>query len=123
MVMVLTPDLAEAEPFYRDVLGLVLTDRTSRQLVFDLAGTALRVVQCAEPAEAHRHAASASTICVFEAPSIDAEMSRMRALGVTFIHDAPSQDESGFRYAAFRAPGGNVHELMEWRAEPDTSRS
>ena len=32
-IMVLTPDLAEAERFFRDDLGLVLIDKTSNQLV------------------------------------------------------------------------------------------
>ena len=116
-IMVLTPDLAEADRFYRDVLGLPLIDRTSNQLVFDLNGTEFRVFQCAEPAAENRHASSAATACVFEVESLDAAMSRMRDKGVVFIHHTPAQDAyGGFRYAAFRAPGGNVHEIMERRA-------
>ena len=113
-IMVLTPDLAEAERFYRDVLDLVLVDRTPNQLVFDLAGTVLHVFRCAEAAAAHRHASTAATICVFEVSSIDAAMARMRDKGVVFIHETPAQDaHGGFRYAAFHAPGGNVHEIMQ----------
>jgi catechol 2,3-dioxygenase-like lactoylglutathione lyase family enzyme len=113
-IMVLAPDLAEAERFYRDALGLALIDKTPNQLVYALAGTELRVFRCAKPAEAHEHAASAATICIFEVASIDAEMRRMRNLGVVFIHEAPARSPDGaFRYAAFHAPGGNVHEIME----------
>ena len=113
-IMVLAPDLAEAERFYRDVLGLVLVDKTTNQLGFDLVGTEFRVFRCAEAAAERRHAASAATVCVFEVPSIDAAMGRMRDNGVVFIHETPAQDaHGGFRYAAFRAPGGNVHEIME----------
>ena len=112
--MVLTPDLAEADRFYRDVLGLILIDRTSTQLVFDLDGTEFRIFQCAEATAEQRHAASAATVCIFEVPPIDAAMSRMRDKGVMFIHEMPAQDaHGGFRYAAFYAPGGNVHEIME----------
>ncbi|HEY2048407.1 MAG TPA: VOC family protein [Caulobacteraceae bacterium] len=117
MIMVLAPDLAEAETFYRDILGLVLIGKGADYLVFELDGREFRVFQCAQAADARKHAASAATICVFEVASIEAEMSRMRTLGVTFIHQTPAQNiDGGFRYAAFRAPGGNVHEIMERRA-------
>jgi catechol 2,3-dioxygenase-like lactoylglutathione lyase family enzyme len=116
-IMVLTPDLTEAEGFYRDVLGLALLDRTSNRLVFDLAGIEFRVFRCAEAAAEHRHASNAATVCVFEVPSINAAITRMRDKGVVFIHETPAQDAySGFRYAAFRAPGGNVREIMERQA-------
>jgi glyoxylase I family protein len=118
-IMVLTPDLAEAERFYGDALGLALIEKTSNQLVYELAGAEFRVFRCAEAAQARRHAASAATICIFEVASIDAEMSRMRERGVAFIHERPAQSpDGGFRYAAFHAPGGNVHEIMERRAAP-----
>jgi catechol 2,3-dioxygenase-like lactoylglutathione lyase family enzyme len=115
-IMVLTSDLAEAERFYREVLGLTLTGRTPNQLVFDLAGTEFRVFQCEEPAQARVHAASSATVCIFEVADLDVEMRRMRDLGAAFIHQTPAQGPDGaFRYAAFHAPGGNVHELMERR--------
>ena len=117
LMMVLTPDLAQARAFYGDMLGLRLTASTPSQLVFDLAGTELHVFECAEPAPPHAHGASAATVCVFEVPSIDAAMREMAAKGVVFLHDAPAENAfGGFRYAAFRAPGGNVHELMERRS-------
>ncbi|MES3027033.1 MAG: VOC family protein [Pseudomonadota bacterium] len=114
LMMVLTPDLAEAERFYGEVLGLRLADRAPNQLIFDLSGTEFHVFGCVQPAPAHAHAASATTICVFEVPSIDAAMRRMREQGVIFLHDTPAENApAGFRYAAFNAPGGNVHEIME----------
>lgn len=117
MTMVLTPDLAEAERFYSDVLGLWLTDRTPSQLAFDLGGTTLQVFACAEAAPAQAHGASAATVCVFEVPDIDAAMVALRAKGVVFLHATPAENAQGrYRYAAFQAPGGNVHELMEREA-------
>lgn len=116
LMMVLTPDLAEAGAFYGDVLGLRLTASTPSQLIFDVAGAELHIFQCAERAPAHAHGASAATICVFEVPSIDAAMREMTEKGAVFLHDAPAENAlGGFRYAAFRAPGGNVHEIMERR--------
>jgi catechol 2,3-dioxygenase-like lactoylglutathione lyase family enzyme len=107
------------ERFYSDALGLALIEKTSNQLVFEFAGTELRVFRCTEAAEARKHAASAATICIFEVASIDAEMSRMKEQGVVFIHERPAQSpDGGFRYAAFHAPGGNVHEIMERSAAP-----
>lgn len=117
MIMILAPDLVEAETFYRDVLGLVLTGRGADHLAFEMDGGELRVFRCAEAAEAHEHAVSAATICVFEVASIQAGMSRMKELGVAFIHQTPARNiDGGFSYAAFHAPGGNVHEIMERRA-------
>jgi hypothetical protein len=49
--------------------------------------------------------------------SIEPEMRRMRAAGVVFLHAKPAQNAlGGARYAAFRGPGGNVHEIIERRA-------
>ncbi|MGH7023186.1 MAG: VOC family protein [Caulobacteraceae bacterium] len=113
--MVFTPDLDEAERFYRDVLALELTEKTANALTFDLGGTEFRVFQCEDEApRGHKHGGTAGTACAFEVPSVEAAMRRLKARGVTFLHEAPAQDaRSGVRYAAFHAPGGNVHEIME----------
>jgi catechol 2,3-dioxygenase-like lactoylglutathione lyase family enzyme len=114
LIMVLTPDLAEAERFYGDVLGLKLKDKAASQLIFDVDGTEFHVFRCDHAAPEHTHASSAATICVFEVPSLDLAMSRMKEDGVLFIHQTPAMNaHCGFRYAAFRGPGGNVHEIME----------
>ena len=118
MIVVLTPDLDEARRFYGEVLGLRLAGETANQLIFDLAGTAFHVFSCADAAPAgYRHGATAATVCAFEVASIDVEMARLRALGVVFLHARPAENAlSGIRYAAFEAPGGNVHEIAERRA-------
>jgi catechol 2,3-dioxygenase-like lactoylglutathione lyase family enzyme len=116
--VVLTPDLDEARRFYRDILGLGLTGERPDQLVFGLDGGELHVFGCDQAAPAdHRHGATAATVCAFEVASIEAEMARLRAAGVVFLHETPAQNPlGGLRYAAFKAPGGNVHELIERRA-------
>src|ERR1019366_5301425 len=107
----------EARRFYRDVLGLKLTGETANQLVFDLAGTEFHVFSCTDAAPgAYSHGATAATVCAFEVASIEAEMRRMTAAGVVFLHGRPENTFSGTRYAAFQAPGGNVHEIVERRA-------
>jgi catechol 2,3-dioxygenase-like lactoylglutathione lyase family enzyme len=118
MIVVMTPDLDEARAFYRDVLALSLTAETANQLVFDLGGSEFHVFSCTDAAPAgYRHGATAATVCAFEVASIEAEMRRMTAAGVVFLHARPGENAfSGIRYAAFQAPGGNVHELVERRA-------
>jgi catechol 2,3-dioxygenase-like lactoylglutathione lyase family enzyme len=114
MIMVLAPDLAEAARFYGEVLGLSLRGRAADHLVFDLAGTEFHVFACREAAPAREHTTTAETVCVFEVPDIEDAMRRMRDKGVVFLHDTPAQDvHAGIRYAAFHAPGGNVHEIMQ----------
>jgi catechol 2,3-dioxygenase-like lactoylglutathione lyase family enzyme len=46
-----TSRITEAETFYRDVLGLTLTDRSDGALVFDVGGGTLRVApsKCPPP--------------------------------------------------------------------------
>jgi catechol 2,3-dioxygenase-like lactoylglutathione lyase family enzyme len=118
VVVVLTPDLDEARRFYRDLLGLGLAAENANQLVFDLDGAELHVFSCADPAPGdYRHGATAATVCAFEVASIEAEMARMRDAGVVFLHSTPAENVlGGLRYAAFQAPGGNVHELIELQA-------
>lgn len=115
MIVVLTPDLDEARRFYADLLGLGLTRESANQLIFDVGGTEFHVFSCSDPAPAgSRHGATAATACAFEVASIEAEMARLQGLGVVFLHASPAENAlSGVRYAAFEAPGGNVHELVE----------
>jgi catechol 2,3-dioxygenase-like lactoylglutathione lyase family enzyme len=118
VIVILTPELDEARRFYRDVLGLGLQREAANQLIFDLGGAELHVFSCTDAAPAaYRHGATAATVCAFEVASIEAEMRRMKAVGVVFLHAKPAKNAfGGVRYAAFQAPGGNVHEIVERRA-------
>lgn len=115
LVMVLTPELAASRRFYGDVLKLPLKAESETELVFDLGGQALHVFRCEASAPGgSRHGATAATVAVFEVASIDEAMRELKEQGVEFLHKAPARNAlGGFRYAAFRAPGGNVHELIE----------
>ena len=115
-VLVMTPDLEAALGFYRDVLGLALSARFESQLEFDLGGRALHVFACARAAPAAEHGADGASVISFEVEDIEAAMASLAANGVEFLHPRPAWNAgAGLAYAAFRAPGGIVHELVERR--------
>lgn len=112
--LVMTPDLAEALSFYRDTLGLKLKDQFDSQLVFELGAGRLHVFRCEAPAPPTRHGVNASSVICFEVQDLPDKIGELRAKGVTFIHDPPARNEDArLSYAAFKAPGGNVHELVQ----------
>lgn len=114
----MTPDLGAAAAFYGDVLKLPLIQRSNDQLIFQVGALALHVFKCEGPAAAatDSHGRNASSTITFEVFSLEAEMQRLRACGVQFLHERPGENAlAGLLYAAFLAPGGNVHELVERR--------
>jgi glyoxylase I family protein len=113
ILMVLTPAFAEAKAFYRDVLGLRMASELSDIAIFALDGGAeLHLFECAAPAPNAPHGEAGATVLVFEVEDLDARMAELKGRGVTFIHQTPAANAL-FRYAAFTAPGGVVHELAE----------
>ncbi|KQW70655.1 hypothetical protein ASE17_17420 [Phenylobacterium sp. Root77] len=117
--LVMTPDLDAALAFYRDVLGLALSAQFENQLVFDLGGRSLHVFGCARPAPEAEHGADGGSVLSFEVEAIEPAMAELTAKGVEFLHAQPAWNaQVGLAYAAFRAPGGIVHELLERRGIP-----
>ncbi|MDP1874887.1 VOC family protein [Phenylobacterium sp.] len=112
--LVMTPDLDAALAFYGEVLGLPLRERAEDQLVFDVGASSLHVFRCQKQRTEIQHGEDAASVVTFEVQCLDAEMARLRARGVTFLHESPGRNAlAGLSYAAFLAPGGNVHELVE----------
>lgn len=111
-LMVLTPDLNEARRFYEDALGFAVVSQSEDLLVLDHGDAAFHVFRCEAPAQPSRHGRDAATVAVFAVARIEAAMEEMRARGVEFLHAEPATNRFG-RYAAFKAPGGNVHEIFE----------
>lgn len=112
--LVMTPDLDDALAFYRDALGLRLIWRVEDQLAFELGDRALHVFRCEAPAGPGRHGETASSVISFEVDDLAGAMAQLTTKGVRFLHAAPSRNEAaGLAYAAFEAPGGNVHELVQ----------
>ena len=112
--LIMTPDLDEALAFYGEVLGLSLLAQSSTQVVFGSQAWALHVFKCEAPAPAQQHGRDASSVISFETESLAETMVMLQARGVEFLHAEPAHNAlASLSYAAFRAPGGNVHELVQ----------
>ena len=111
-LMVLTPDLTEARRFYETILGFEVVSQSAELLVLRHDGAAFHVFRCEAPAPPARHGRDAASVFVFAVASIEAAMAGLRAKGVEFLHAAPAANRFG-RYAAFKAPGGNIHEIFQ----------
>jgi catechol 2,3-dioxygenase-like lactoylglutathione lyase family enzyme len=116
MGFVATTDLARAEAFYRDVLGLrhVCTDEFA--VVFDAHGSTLRVTLVSERAPAHY------TVLGWRVDDIVAALVDLSARGVTFNrYEGLEQDDDavwtapdGARIAWFADPDGNTLSLTQF---------
>jgi catechol 2,3-dioxygenase-like lactoylglutathione lyase family enzyme len=115
-LMVLTPDLAEARRFYETSLGFGVVSESADLLVLEHDGAAFHVFRCESPAPTSRHGRDAASVLVFAVDSIEDAMADLRAKGVEFLHRTPAANRFG-RYAAFKAPGGNIHEIFQ--IDPD----
>src|SRR5580700_11452119 len=112
-----TTDPDRAKAFYRDKLGLRLVSDEQYALVFDAAGTMLRVQKVKEVPEAKY------TALGWEVPDIAAKVDELRAAGVKFeIYGFPGQDEKGIwtppgsttKVAWFKDPDGNILSLTQF---------
>ena len=113
--------MAEAETFYRDVLGLTLAARSDGALVFDVGGCDLRVspVPSTTP--------SAHTVLGFAVDDVDETIAWMSGRGVGFERfDGFSHDTNGAlltpdgaKVAWFRDPDGNLLSVGQFPATRD----
>ena len=110
--LVLTPDLDEARRFYRDVLGFKIDTERDGELVLTHDGVLLQVFKCDAPAPPQVHGSNAAQVLVFAVDDLETSMVDLKAKGVEFIHTEPGRNAYG-RYAAFKAPGGLVHEIFQ----------
>lgn len=120
-LMVLTPDLAEARRFYETVLGFDVVSESAELLVLDHDGAAFHVFRCDAPAPPTRHGREAASVLVFAVASIEGAMADLQCKGVEFLHRTPATNRFG-RYAAFKAPGGNIHEIFQSGTDSDADR-
>ncbi len=114
-----TQNPAAALAFYRDTLGLTLTEDSPYALVFDAAGTMLRV-QKVPSFTPHPF-----TQVGWRVQDIGGTVAALTARGVTFErYPFLEQEPSGVwpspdgvaKIAWFKDPDGNVISLTEWRA-------
>ena len=112
------PDRARA--FYEQSLGLTFVDDTPFALVFDVAGTQLRIQKLEQLAPAQH------TVLGWAVDDVHAAVRDLRAAGVEFLRfDGMAQDDagvwkspSGAQVAWFKDPDGNVLSLTESPASP-----
>lgn len=116
ITFLLVPDKASARAFYSDVLGLTLVSEDDFALVYDLAGTMLRVSLVAD------YVPHAHTVLGWRVADMDAAVDALTARGVTFLtYDGFGQDARGIwsapdgsaRVAWFNDPFGNNLSLTQ----------
>jgi catechol 2,3-dioxygenase-like lactoylglutathione lyase family enzyme len=112
-----TTDADRAKAFYRDQLGLRLVSDEPFALVFDAAGTMLRVQKVKEVPEAKY------TTLGWNVSDIAAMVEELEKAGVKFEHyGMPGQDERGIwtppgsaaKIAWFKDPDGNILSLAQF---------
>jgi catechol 2,3-dioxygenase-like lactoylglutathione lyase family enzyme len=111
-----TADAERAKAFYASILGLRLTEDTPFALVFDAAGTPLRVAKVAEVVPAPY------TLLGWSVPDMGEAVRALARKGVVFERYAGMpQDERGVwttpdgaRVAWFKDPDGNVLSLTQF---------
>ena len=108
-------DLARAKAFYRDTLGLRLVSDDEFALVFDAAGTMLRVARVQKPAAAEY------TVLGWQVRDIAQTAKQLQQARVALErYPGMQQDElgiwnapSGARVAWFKDPDGNTLSITE----------
>jgi len=107
IAFVATTDPGRALAFYRDVLGLELVADEPFALVFDLAGTTLRI------AKVEHLVPQPHTVLGWFVGDVATAVAELRARGVEPARYAGmDQDEAG----VWRSPGGA---LLAWFVDPD----
>jgi catechol 2,3-dioxygenase-like lactoylglutathione lyase family enzyme len=108
IAFVATRDAERAKKFYRDTLGLSLTDESPFALVFDAHGTMLRVTPVKDISPA------VYTVLGWQVPDILVAAKTLDKAGVRFErYEGLQQDELGI----WTAPGGGAK--VAWFKDPD----
>jgi len=111
-----TSRIAEAEPFYRDVLGLTLRTKSDGALVFDVGGSDLRVAPIPATTRGEH------TVMGFAVRDVDGVIASLSARGVVFERFAgfPHAENGtvispdGAKVAWFRDPDGNILSVVQF---------
>ncbi len=113
-----TSRIAEAETFYRDVLGLTLRTKSDGALVFDVSGGDLRVAPVPSTSRGEH------TVMGFAVGDVDAAIASLGARGVVFERFAgfphaangTVMTPGGAKVAWFRDPDGNILSVVQFPA-------
>jgi len=114
--IVLTSRIAEAEKFYRGVLGLPLNGESHGALIYDVGGSDLRVSPVPETQP------SAHTVLGFAVPNLRAIVELLKQRGVSLeriaglTHDSTGilTTPDGAKVAWFRDPDGNLLSMVQY---------
>ena len=108
VTFIATRDRAKAKAFYGEVLGLTQVSEDGFAVVYDLAGTMLRLSDVAN------HAPSPHTVLGWVVDDIAAKVAELSARGVTFeFYEGFGMGED----RVWRAPGGGAQ--IAWFLDPD----
>ena len=116
VAFVATADPARSRAFYEDTLGLAFVADEGFALVFDLAGTMLRI------ARVERLEPRPFTVLGWRVDDVEAAVRTLLARGVAFeLYSGLDQDDlriwtspSGTRIAWFTDPDGNVLSIAQY---------
>ena len=98
VAFIATTDIAKAKTFYGDLLGLELVDETPVALVFDVAGTTLRITPVAEVQPAPY------AVLGWTVDDITSAVADLKARGVTLSrYEGVGQDDDGIWMSPSRA--------------------
>ncbi len=106
-------DLDKAADFYSTHLGLKVKAKMPYIVVLDHQGVDLVLCQAEKPVQS-AYPAGSGVVLGFPTQSLAESMKRLKAAGVSIVHEAPQEFPEG-HYVAFRDPSGNVHELLEFK--------
>jgi len=118
IAFVATANSERAKAFYTNVLGLTLVADTPFALVFDAAGTMLRI------SKVEKLAPAPHTVLGWKVVDIDATIEQLTEAGATFeLYAHMPQDKlgvwttpEGHKIAWFKDPDGNTLSLTQFRA-------
>ena len=113
--LLIVKDLAEAQTFYVDVMGLSLVKVSGDRLDLDAGGHSIQIFKGDDVARPYSHSSDASATLVFCVASLDEKKLELESLGYKFIHSGENEDS---KYAAFWGPSEIVHEISEAAKKP-----
>lgn len=113
-----TSRIAEAETFYRDVLGLTLRKKSDGAMVFDVGGSVLRVAPVPSTTRGEH------TVMGFAVGDVAAAIAWLSARGVAFerfagfphAENGTVMSPDGAKVAWFRDPDGNILSVVQFPA-------
>jgi catechol 2,3-dioxygenase-like lactoylglutathione lyase family enzyme len=111
-LLVFAPDLPAAREFYTEVLGCEVIEEKEASILLRGADFSLAVFKCESPTNPEGHSRRAGSTIAFAVRDLEAEADRLRALGVTVLHERPAVGQFG-NYVAFVDPFGTVLEFVE----------